>query len=86
MIRGGSLLICTLLLHSAKVQFSLLFFVHGVSSESLDVQSYLSVGKCAGFTIINQINADFFFPRTDIFHKELMFNVKLQFRSLISPF
>lgn len=61
MIGGGSLPRCTLLLHSAKVQLSLLYFVHGVSSESLYVEAHLSFGKCAGFTIINQVNADFFF-------------------------
>lgn len=60
MIGGGSL-VCTLLLRSAKVQFSLLFFVHGVSSESLYVEAHLSFGKCAGFTIINQINTNIFF-------------------------
>lgn len=45
---------------SAKVQFSLLFFVCGVSSESLYVEAHLSLGKCSGFTILNQINTDFF--------------------------
>lgn len=49
----GSLLTCTLLLHSAKVQFILLFFVYGVSSERLYGEAHLSFGKCSGFAVLN---------------------------------
>jgi len=66
-VGGGSLLTHALLLHSAKVRFSLLFFVHGVSSESLCAEARLSFGKYAGFTTINQINADFFFLKDRYF-------------------
>lgn len=84
----GLSLTCTLLLHSAKVQFGLLLLVYEASSENLYVESHLSFGECSGFTVLNQINTDFtfFVSRTDIFHKELICNVKLQLRSLISPF